>query len=191
MNKKIIIGVIVALIVGLVVGYLVHTSPAQPPVVKGITSTSNIQALTSKIGTGCDNGFTTCTGVVTNGGILSTSTPNSMTLAPSDMLYGFISMTLSGAGGVSITFPATTTTGMSTFLPNVGDNTSFIVYNATSTSNRLITFVAGTGVLLETASSSATAFTGVNPVIPNQREAQFFCSRVPTTDIVCLMDNYI
>ena len=191
MNKKIIIGVIVALIVGLVVGYVLHPSVIQSPTVKGITNTSGISAAYSKIGTGCDNGFGTCVGVVTYGGILSTSTPASMTLAPTDMQYGFISMNPGITSGISVTFPATTTTGMSTFLPNVGDNTSFTVYNATSTSNRLITFVAGTGVLLETASSSATVFTGVNPVIPNQREAQFFCSRVPTTDIVCLMDNYI
>ena len=109
MNKKIIIGVIVALIVGLVVGYVVHTSPVQQTTVKGITSTSNIQALTSKIGTGCDNGFSTCVGVVTYGGILSTSTPASITLQPTDLQYGYISMYPGTTPGITITLPATTT----------------------------------------------------------------------------------
>ena len=65
MNKKIIIGVIVALIVGLVVGYMVHPS-AVAQQVKGITNTSGISAATLSVGSGCDNGFTTCTGTTVN-----------------------------------------------------------------------------------------------------------------------------
>ena len=193
MNKKIIIGVIVALIVGLVVGYVVHTSPVQQTTVKGITSTSNIQALTSKIGTGCDNGFSTCVGVVEYGGLLSTTTSISMTLAPTDMQYGLISMTPI-VGGITITLPATTTSGMSAFLPNAGDNTSFYWSNATTTTNtslNIITVAAGTGTLLETATSSTSAFTGANPVIPPGRGATVDCYRKVNTDIVCMMSPFI
>ena len=183
MNKKIIIGVIVALIVGLVVGYVVHTSPVQQSTVKGITSTSNIQALTSKIGTGCDNGFSTCVGVVTYGGILSTSTPASITLQPTDLQYGYISMYPGTTAGITITLPATTTSGMSNYLPNAGDNTSFILFNSTTTASRTITIAAGTGTLVETSTSTAGAISG--------RSVLVNCFRKVDTDIVCDVDPFL
>ena len=201
MNKKIIIGVIVALIVGLVVGYMVHPS-AVAQQVKGIPTpgvngtginTAYLGAGASKVGTGCDSEFTTCVGVATYGGLLSTTTSISMTLAPTDIQYGMISMTPI-VGGITVTLPATTTSGMSTFLPNAGDNESLYWTNATTTTNtslNIITVAAGTGVLLETASSSATAFTGANPVIPPGRGSTLDCYRKVNTDIVCMFSPFI
>lgn len=92
---------------------------------------------------------------ITHGGLNSTSTPASMTLAPADINNeSFISMTPSAAGSISVTFPATTTSGMSSFLPNVGDMKDLIFHNATSTAGVNITLVAGTGTLLQSASST-------------------------------------
>ena len=181
MNKKIIIGVIVALIVGLVVGYMVHPS-AVAQQVKGITNTSGISAAYSKIGTGCDNGFGTCVGVVTYGGLLSTTTPASMTLAPTDMQYGMISMNPT-VGAITVTLPATTTSGMSSFLPNAGDNTSFMIQNASSTSGANITFAAGTGTLLQAATSTLT-------LLP-LKGSTMDCMRKVNTDILCMFNPAI
>lgn len=73
MNKKITIGVIVALVVGIGVGYYFHT-PAKVGLVGGATNISALSAATLTIGSGCDNGFTSCTGSTING-IITANTP--------------------------------------------------------------------------------------------------------------------
>lgn len=91
----------------------------------------------------------------THGGLNSTTTSISMTLAPADINNeSFISMTPI-VGSISVTLPATTTSGMSSFLPNAGDVKTILFHNASSTAGINITLVAGTGTLLKSASTTA------------------------------------
>ena len=157
--------------------------------VTNFSGTVGIQAL--KIGPTCGDNYTfaSCAGEVINGGILSTSTPASMTLAPADMNYGYISMYPGTTAGITVTLPATTTTGMSSFLPNAGDTTRIVIFNSTTTAQRSITIAAGTGTLLETASSSAA--TVAPATVGSSRAATMTCARKVDTDIVCMLNPYI
>lgn len=63
MKTKIIIGIIAVLIVGMTIGYSTHGTGK----VGGVTNTSALSAVTLTIGSGCDNGFSTCTGSTISG----------------------------------------------------------------------------------------------------------------------------
>jgi len=132
----------------------------------GITSNTNFQGVVGaeglKVGSGCKDSasFTYCTGVAIQGGTLSTTTGASMTLAPTDLGYGTILMNPTVAA-VTITLPATTTSGMSSFLPNVGDWTSMVLVNSTTTAVS-ITLAGGTGTILTDASTTKAIIGGGN-----------------------------
>ena len=166
MNKKIILGaVVVVAIIAAVIVFATH-KPSRLGAV-GTTSSTNfngvIGALGSKIGTNCgdSNSFQYCTGVVTQGGSLSTTTSVSLTLQPSDLGYGTILMTPI-VGSITVTLPATTTAGMSSFLPNTGDTTQIIIVNSTTTAAQNLTIAGNTGMKLSNASTSATIIGGGN-----------------------------
>jgi len=114
------------------------------------------------------------------------ATPASITLQPTDLQYGYISMYPGTTAGITITLPATTTFSATTsnpYLPNAGDNTSFILFNSTTTASRTITIAAGTGTLVETATSTAGAISG--------RSVLVNCFRKVDTDIVCDVDPFL
>lgn len=109
-------------------------------------------------------------GAVENiGGVLSTTTPASMTLSATDLIgVSTISM-FPNVGAITITLPATTT--LTSWLPNTGDRTSFVLVNATSTSAITLTVAAGTGSLISKASTTAAVGPGGMMLINVVRKA--------------------
>lgn len=94
---------------------------------------------------------------VVEGTVNSTSTPASMTLAPTDILKNTLLNVNLSVGAATITFPASTTLNAVSFLPNIGDaDNLYIIQNATSTTgaNGLLTISGGTGTILQIATST-------------------------------------
>lgn len=84
----------------------------------------------------------------------TSTTATTYTLTQADILnYETVLMTPNG-GAVTLTLPATST--ITSMVPTAGDWQDQCWYNATSTAAATITFAAGTGIDLETASSSIT-----------------------------------
>lgn len=96
------------------------------------------------------------------GGILSTSTPANMTMAYTDLQYSVISV-LPTVGSITMTLPASTTMS-SSYLPNAGDSTQFVVHNASSTAGIKITLAGGTGSLVEVSTSTAATTFLIQPL---------------------------
>lgn len=141
--------------------------------------------------TGTITGVATFTAApVFNGGQLrsytnSTSTVASMTLRESDILnYDTVLVTPTGAAASkTFTFPATST--LTSLVPTAGDLAEQCWYNATSTAATTLIFAAGTGIDLETASSTQTDLT-----LSASGSACFVYLRKPDTDISVLMLEY-
>lgn len=98
-------------------------------------------------------------GGVQYGSVNSTSTPASMTLRLSD-IQNFDTVVINPTGANSdktLTFFASSTA--TAWLPKVGNRQETCFVNATTTAATTITFAAGTGIDLETASSSPTDLT--------------------------------
>ena len=122
--------------------------------------------------------------VVTDNVNSTTTTATSQVLKGSDIVgYSTVAISLNG-GADSITLPSSTT--LATFLPNNGDSTTFVLENATSTANtsgNLLTLVAGTGTLLENASSTnATSVLGLSKI------ATVDVVRKPNSDFIFLFN---
>lgn len=157
MNKIItwVIGVVAILALVISVGNAVGGSNQSVPAPK-LGGTTNYDALT------LDNGDLTIShGKIVQSGPLSTTTPASMTLAPSDLAYPVVLMNPTVAS-VTITLPATTTSGMSSFLPNAGDRTDVTIVNSTTTAGINITLAGNTGMILTNASTSKVLIGGGN-----------------------------
>lgn len=93
-------------------------------------------------------------GQVTVGGALATSTTGTaVTVAPADLAYSTMLMTLNTASA-TLTLPLATTLG-SSFLPNIGDRMDMIIYNATTTSGIVLTVAGNTGVTLKSTTANA------------------------------------
>lgn len=91
---------------------------------------------------------------VTYDNAFSTTTPASLTIKASDIgNYDSVSIYPS-VGDITVTLPASST--LASLLPKNGQIKKWCVYNATTTSGIDITFAGGTGLDLETASSSIT-----------------------------------
>lgn len=98
-------------------------------------------------------------GGVKVGSVNSTTTPASMTLRTSDV-YGFDTVIVRPTGAAAdktLTFFASSTA--SHWLPKAGDTQRTCFLNATTTAAATITFAAGTGIDLQSASSSPTDLT--------------------------------
>lgn len=167
MKKKLIWSAVIVIAIIAVIGYVNGTRMQK---LKGAVSTasntnfSGVVGVDSlKVGTGCgtNGGFAYCAGKVIDGDVLSTTTPASLTLQPTDLNYGVILMTPT-VGSITVTLPATTTSGMSSFLPNVGDTKDILIVNATTTAAQNITIAGGTGTKLTNASTSAAIIGGGN-----------------------------
>lgn len=118
------------------------------------------------------------TGIV-EGGINATSTAGNATFAPSDVQNISTVYVTPTVGNETLTLPATTTAGMSTWIPNPGDSDTFGIINAT-TSAFTVNIAGGTGTLLKNASTTSAA-------IVSGGEAFMRCTRKVNTDILCWM----
>lgn len=167
MVKNWIIAVLaVVVIVG---GYLTFTNKGTTVQTVASPSLGDQSHLTGlNVGTG---GFSTS-------GILSTTTPASLTLSPNDIINAnFISM-FPSVGAITITLPATTSAPMATWLPNPGDAGSFMIHNSTTTAAQTVTVAGGTGTLLRNSTTTAAILPG--------GIARLTCVRKVNTDIACL-----
>ena len=193
---KIILGIVLALVVGFGLGR-VTTS--------GVGGTTNFDAIELSEGltvTGAVSlsstlsaAATTLSGLfTTNAGTLrsytnATSSVGTGTLQVSDInAYDTVLLTPTGAAATkTLTFFASSTA--STWLPTAGDMQETCFYNGTTTAATTITFAAGTGIDLETASSSPTDL-----VLLSGNTACFKFMRQPATastfDISALMTEY-
>lgn len=83
----------------------------------------------------------------------TTSGGTAVTLAQADLLGAqYYTFAIDRASDFTITLPATST--LTSFLPNSGESTRMCFSNSTTTADRDLIFVAGTGIDLEVASSS-------------------------------------
>lgn len=122
----------------------------------------------------------------------STSTPQTtLTLAPAEIINYETVIVTPTIAATTLTLPASST--LSTFVPTAGDWQEQEFCNATGTAAATITLAAGTGIDLETASSSIT---GGGPVlsIPAQSCASLRYIRKPATatafDIIVKMIRF-
>ena len=117
----------------------------------------------------------------------STTSNASLALIQADILnYDTVLMTLA-VGGVTVTFPATST--LTSFVPTAGDMAQQCWFNATTTTGSvgLITFAGGTGMDVELASTTAAL-----PLltVPATDSACFTFIRKTNTDIVMQMTTF-
>jgi len=126
-------------------------------------------------------------GTMYNNTYSSSTLATTMTLRTSDLQDYDTWFITPNTGNLVYTFPASST--MSSFLPNAGDRKDLWVYNASTTSGVSISFVAGTGWDLETASSTYLDF-----VINSDDWGRMTLVRQPrtatTSDFSVLMDKY-
>ena len=144
-------------------------------------------------GTGINTVAITSTGNITAAGIIYSkdglveggidsiaTTSTSYTLVQNDLLnYSFISFTPNG-GNTTLTLPASTT--LTSWLANAGDSAIEAIHNASSTAGVTLTVAAGTGTLVQNASSTLV----INPL----KDATIRCIRKANTDVVCLFTPY-
>ncbi len=155
MTKNILVSALVALVVGLGSAFFL---------VKGVDQ-SNVSGLSERnivaqtVNVGQNNEFSATSKGVVTGNVLATTTPASMTLRALDVAgHSSISILQSGTAA-TITLPASTTLNALGFLPRVGERTSLAIINSTTTATNL-TVAAGTGTLLQNASTSAVILPG-------------------------------
>lgn len=184
MNNKYVYGAIALTFIVAVLALFTPVTHNLASAVANVTSNLPSMGLNRlEVGTGCDQQYTSCTGTLVVGGVLATTTQASMTLAPSDLNFGVIAMNPT-VGSITVTLPATTTSPMSSFLPNAGDETEVMFYNASTTVAQDITLAGGTGTLLSKASTSAAVRSGSNPGM-----ALLKFIRKANTDIAVFMSN--
>lgn len=142
MNSKLFVGMFIVLATAVAVGlFAIQRTPAPQPVgaTPGGDFTQPVQLL----------------GGVTYGNSKSTTTPISLTLKATDII-GFDTVLMTPTiGAITVTFPASST--LKNLVPRAGQMATQCWFNATSTAGANITFVAGTGLDFEVASTSLAA----------------------------------
>lgn len=121
-------------------------------------------------------------------GVNSTSTSQTAYTLSGNDIIGFSSLFLTPiTGGLALTLPASST--ISGWLPNAGDFTTFILFNGTTTvgSAGNITLAAGTGSLLEVASSTGTA---IIPLLSQSKGSEINVFRKANSDLVFMFSSY-
>lgn len=151
------------------------------------------------VGTGCDQQYTTCTAasifpsgsIVTSGGLYAgqglteggldaiATTSTNYTLLQSDLLSASLVSFTANGGSATINLPASST--LTSYIPNAGDITSEVFYNASTTAAITLTVAGGTGTTLLSASSTA--------IIQSQKAANLKFVRLPNTSIIVLMST--
>ncbi len=165
MNKN-IVAALVALVVVFGAGYYL-AKPSQSNL--GGLSERDIRAVSLGVGqTSASQRFmVSSNGVTTQGGVLSTSTPASLTLQASDIVDRATLFVTPTTGATTLTLPASTTLAALNFLPNAGDRTRIVIVNASTTVAKNLTIAAGTGSLLVSASTTAQIQSGANGGVGN------------------------
>lgn len=130
-------------------------------------------------------------GTLTQSGIYSTSTLTGATLQGQELDHTIISM--QGTGNITAGTPITVGLPASTSIPygiltNPGDEESIFWYNASTTLGANIFLTGGTGVILQTASSTGTTLEPEE--IAASSTATLDCMRVPDTDVVCQISSF-
>lgn len=166
MVKNILTSTITAVIVAVVVVGLALSGGAKPvaPSNEG-TNLAGISTVREIFGQGFEaqpsviQGNLTHRNLVVSNSLVSTSSSlTSYTAIPRDFV-GYSTVVINPiVGSLNVTLPASTTFP-STFLPRIGDRTDFILFNASTTAGINIGILAGTGSLVEVASSTSAAVT--------------------------------
>ena len=122
----------------------------------------------------------------TYGGTFTTlaQTASTYTLTEAEMIAsnGFTFTASTTQPALSLTLPATST--MTTLLASSGDTRQWLVVNPFAGSATTTTIVAGTGVDLQEPD-------GQNVVIGSTNYAYLTCTRLPSTNVVCKVDETI
>lgn len=169
-------------------GWFTPVGQAMFGAIANSTNFGDLGAQTLKIGTSCGDSstWTACQGVsvgasgtfTQGGGIDSTTTPASVTIASTEFdTENGIEMLLS-VGAVTVTLPASTTFPLGT---QPGSMRQFTLFNATTTAGANITIAGGTGTLLEVASSTNAA--NAQPIIYSSGVGIFTAFRKANSDI--------
>lgn len=122
-------------------------------------------------------------GLIIGSTILSTSSlATAVTLSSNDIRSGLISYTPGNPAGMTITLPTVTNlTGLSPlFIPNLGDRTTLVIVNATSTTNKnaWINIVGNSGTQVQYNATSTAP--NLNYIYPGESALLEFM-RSPTT----------
>lgn len=152
----------------------------------GITTTGNISAA-AITATGA---FTGTSGTLTStlivdklyegSGVLATTTPDNITLAASDIQnYSVIEMNPT-VGDITVTMPASST--LTTFIPTAGQIGRLFFQNSTTTNGIDITLANGTGVYVNTGSTTKA-------INYNNYAVYLECMRKSNSDIYCWLNN--
>jgi hypothetical protein len=113
----------------------------------------------------------------------TSTTATSYTAVQADLLNYDSILIRPNTGDLTITLPATST--LTSMVPSVGDRQDFCLHNSTTTAGIDITIAAGTGIDLETASSTPTDLT-----ILADQFACFSFIRKANTDVGVLMTEF-
>lgn len=167
-------GVALLVIAAFIGGFFSHTSPK----LAGALYPSQLTSFPNGVQVG---GGSYNQGFVQSGINSTTTTATASVLSATDLVgYSELHLTVS-TGSLTLTLPASST--LSAFLPNAGDYTQFILYNATTTSGINVTLAAGTGTLLESASSTAATTA--------QRASMVTVLRKVNTDLIFMIQPFI
>lgn len=101
----------------------------------------------------------TNSGQVWNQFALATSSSGSTTFQSTDITNNATIVITPAIGAQTVTLPLGTAFA-SQFLPNVGDRTQIVIYNATTTATAIVTLAGNTGTKLANASTSAQIIPG-------------------------------
>lgn len=127
-------------------------------------------------------------GLIQGGANSTSTTVTSYTLVSNDVV-GFSSIILTpNTGATNLYLPASST--LSTWLPNPGDFTTFILLNGTTTAgvNGTIGLTAGSGTLLAVASS--TGSTGITASTTAGKASEINVVRKTNSDLLFLVSPY-
>ena len=145
-----------------------------------VTGTSAFTGNASLSGTLTVSGISSVDKLYEGSGVLSTTTPASMTLAASDIQgYSVIEMNPT-VSDITVTMPASST--LTTFIPTAGQIGRFFFQNSTTTNGIDITLASGTGVYVNTGSTTKA-------VNYNNYAVYLECMRKSNSDIYCWLNN--
>lgn len=180
MNKKLKVGLVLILLL-LIVG-VVYVFSHKNRALVGSVNCNNTTCLTGLIVT---PGQIYAQNGISQGGLLSTTTPASLTLQASDVANESLLSVTPIVASVTLTLPASTTfaTLVNPFLPNAGDSAQLYVHNASTTATINVTLAGGTGTLLQKASTTAVILPGGSATVDIFRKVN--------TDLVFIMSPAI
>lgn len=173
MNKIYSTGGVLLVIAAFLLGYFAH----RPATVAGALYPTQLSSFPNgiQVGGGAYNQGTVYSGVNASSTIVATQF-----LSATDIIgYSTIAITTSAAN-TDLVLPASTT--LSAWLPNSGDFTTLVFLNTGAAGN--IGFTAGTGSLLQVASST------VNATSTPAKGVEFNVVRKPNSDIIFLASPY-